>query len=96
MDKKKMAQIFRRAQRRLWNGSFPRGNAKHEYSCDAVGGVCYTAKDQAEMMKFIDQLGCDCYSVHQFKEFPWGTPERQGARFLWLEWCALMCDEEAV
>ena len=47
------------------------------------------------MTVFIDSLGCSRRSLFEFNEFERG-PERQGARYLWLKFAALVAESEGL
>jgi hypothetical protein len=63
------------------------------FSCDAVNEAS-NGKD-LEASQFLLSLGCFVGSCVQFAEFSVG-PERQGARFFWLHFAALVAEDEGL
>ena len=68
--------------------------SKREYSCDAVAHVDVWDYD-GDCAEFLYDLGVSCMSTSEFDEFPEGR-ERQGARYLWLKFAALVAESEGL
>lgn len=94
----KISQILHKAaDEYLWDGV--KDKNVMSYSCAAVG-ICMTyhgcsAKQEAKVIEFLDQLGCPLYSMEAFDEFE-TYKDRQGARYLWLKFAALVAEEEGI
>ncbi len=65
-------------------------NCYSGYSCDAVLNASPSA-EYSPIMKFLRELGCNTFSFIAFKDV--SDDERQGARFLWLDFAALVAEE---
>jgi hypothetical protein len=67
---------------------------KMEFSCDAVRYATNTTfGDTFAAIRFLRELGVDCGSLGEFREFKPGA-EQQGARYLWLMFAHLVAKEE--
>jgi hypothetical protein len=78
--------LHRAADERLSTGTDYHG---YMYSCDAIG--C----SQMSTLRFVGNLGVNTDGFHQFDEFHIGQ-ERQGARYLWLKFAALVAEDEGL
>ena len=75
---------------------------KNLFSCCAISDAIY-ADNRDNMYNDIsnriadglEELGLDTLSLEQFDEFPPG-PIRQGARYNWLKFVALLAEEQGV
>jgi hypothetical protein len=72
------------------------------YTCEAaakaeiaLGGNRNATYDDCLCHDFLVSLGVDCESIEQFDEFDPGM-ERQGARYLWLDFARLVAEEEGL
>lgn len=88
----KVSEILRRAAREnLWDGR-SHIHARREFSFHAViWAVEGWPKDALEFLRSLG-VGRD---GNQFNEFRYGE-RRQGARFLWLEFAALVAEDEGI
>lgn len=68
---------------------------KHIWSCNAVAVIPTRGKDADAAYEFLEELGLWCGSSSAFDEFPSGAI-RQGARFLWLDFAALVAESEGL
>jgi hypothetical protein len=83
----------------LWSGDTPNHGDGNAWSC----GAAETAEIQADLeeaslcwvVDFLETLGVDSCSSEQFEEFERG-PERQGARYLWLDFARLVAEDEGL
>ncbi len=84
--------------------SWPAG--KMRYSCDAINEACnklyknapnwYERQDMVnQTMKGLRKMGLSTKSLSAFDDIPFGT-ERQGARYAWLKFCAMLAEEQGV
>ena len=97
-DGKKIARLLRKAaDRHLWDGvDFVDDGSMHsEFSCCAVDiawlcGQLFLFEDAMDHMR---RLGVSTSSKIEFAEFKRGA-ERQGARYLWLHFAALVAEED--
>lgn len=87
----KISEAFREAQTNLWNGVNDMSGG-YLYSCDTF----FCSPENFQMMRALAS-SCECKTNRsdQFSEFPFG-PQRQGARFMWLEMLALIAEEEGL
>lgn len=94
----KVSDILRdAADKFLWDGMYEPSPAL-TYSCDAVLGGAMGDCDFSErryVRAFLGDLGVDDYGHYEFDEFEEGE-ERQGARFLWLDFAALVAEDEGL
>lgn len=76
-----------------------------KYSCDAVYNACYKYKVSPDaiyvnVIYFLEELGVLAhygdYHRPQFADEFEAGPERQGARFLWLDFAALVAEDEGL
>ena len=100
----KLSEAIEYTQRRLSPScsfgaeGFPK---KVAYTCDGLGLAysrgkpCSFDRDFPELAIFFTAFGVNCGSRSEFEEFPPG-PERQGARFLWLEFARLVLLDEGL
>lgn len=94
-----LAAILRlAADEYLWNGVDDMFEAPgpNGYSCDAyhyAAGWKFTSEERKAGYDFLSALGVDPDDTEQFTEVPHGET-RQGARFLWLDFAALVAEEE--
>ena len=91
----------------LWDGVTADSHRGHaEYSCDAVGDAIYaqyrtyiTSIEEQELLndtyEHLQSLGVDSNKYDQFNEFE-DNGQRQGARYLWLKFAALVAEEEGL
>lgn len=85
----KISEILRKAaNEHLWDRTGRLGE-KEIYSCDAIACV---GANSWEAIRFCQSLGLNSYSLSAFNEFESG-PKRQGARFLWLHFAALVAED---
>ena len=78
---------------------------KAEYSCDAVyRAVCHLLPDESfyvqdafdkKIKKGLTRLGLKTDSCYQYKNITKGA-KRQGARYAWLKFAALLAEEQGV
>lgn len=66
-----------------------------EHSCDAVYYTCQLRGAKRGALAFLESLGVETDSLFQFKEFRSGS-ERQGARYLWLDFARLVAEDEGI
>lgn len=88
----KTSAILRRAadKRLSTNGDY--AYPKWEFSCDAATcGLNY--HEQGIMFPTLRDFGVPVHSMRAFDSFPEGEI-RQGARFLWLDFAALVLEDE--
>lgn len=82
------------AEEQLWDGG--EGGLLSEFSCSAVNAAAaYTQQEIDDLRAFLEKLGCPPSSPLAFNEFLRGEA-RQGARFLWLHFAALIAEEQAL
>lgn len=90
----KISEILRKAADGfLWTGE--QRDSDNRYSCGAVADVTDQKVDDSAACNFLMELGVDTWSYHAFDEFPEGEI-RQGARFLWLDFAALVAEDEGL
>ena len=100
-----IADIFHyAADHCLWDGRV--SNSLHYFSCFALseaikefaghhpGTRSFDAYDSIICIG-LSELGLDCNSVGAFREFT-TNPARQGARYAWLKFCAMLAEEQGV
>lgn len=104
MKKVKISKVLHlAADKYLWDGV---GGIKFygdEYSCIAVRLAVQQIRASnpeacvptSDIFDGLTKMGVDCRSSWEFYFFKEG-PERQGARYLWLKWAALMAEEQGV
>jgi hypothetical protein len=67
-------------------------NEKRTFSCNAVRTACISlGEDCIRHLDFLSSLGCPD-SGWAFDEFE-NTYDKQGARFLWLDFAALVAED---
>lgn len=92
----KISETLRKAADEfMWSGWPKIAGNKEIWSCHAiqtVEGVQIGLHSQSPATMFVKSLGCNPGSGDDFDEFPEG-PERQGARFLWLHFAALVAED---
>lgn len=101
----KFSEIFRGAQ--YFIRVNPRDLSKPKFSCDAIwdfvddrlqswSATCELTERVGEFQHDLGLIG----GYNDFKEFETrqrtATKASQQARLLWLEWCALMAEEEGL
>lgn len=85
----------------LWDGVAPYvygAGLPRIYTCDAVvfGGMAKCgSKATDKAVAFLRELGVYVHGFGEFDEFEAGE-ERQGARFLWLDFAALVAEDEGL
>jgi hypothetical protein len=101
----RLAKLLRKAAKKHlssgvkdpWNESL----TKKHFSCDAVLAACPKRHRgvgryyDVNVVAFLESLGCHCNRVTEFDQFEAG-PERQGARYAWLMFAALIAEEEGI
>lgn len=65
------------------------------YSCIALVAHPEVRVMEHPIFGFLTKLGCNINSCSQFDEFASGE-ERQGARFLWLHFAALVAEDMGI
>ena len=76
------------------------------YSCDAMREAlhhfypCHLDQNKwdarhDQIIEGLKALGCNTRTIFEFNEFS-NLDERQGARYLWLKFAALMAEEQGV
>lgn len=78
--------------------------AKWRFSCCAVGSaidnlvhdVTYNNTLRDNIQSNFESLGLESYTITAFEEFEKGIvpEESQGARYLWLKFCAMLAEEQ--
>jgi len=89
----KISEILRKAaNEKLSNGIYDSDTSVAQ-SCLAIA---FTQKRDrfSSALSFVARLGCD-FDYSNFDEFPEGEI-RQGARFLWLDFAALVAEDEGL
>ena len=92
---KKMARILRDAANHyLWDGENYAPDDQSAMSCLAVVDAAgdYEEFDWPKISNYLEEFGLNPDGTHEFCEFASGE-ERQGARFLWLHFAALVSEE---
>ena len=87
-------RLHRAADERLWDGEAPYFRVSQDvwrYSCDAIG----VSNDAVKARNFVKNMGVCVASASEFDEFP-TVAERQGARYLWLKFAALVAESEGL
>ena len=97
---KKIAKLLRRAaNQHLWDGtesSLALRPGVDSFSCAAVMLAVYACPDYpGPVIGFLRELGVRTWATCEFSEFKPGAA-RQGARFLWLHFAALVAEEDGV
>jgi hypothetical protein len=86
------------ANEQLWDGDLRYDNLS-EYSCGAVSALISSPMifswTFTSTIKFLRELGVQSSCTKQFNEFDPG-PERQGARYLWLDFARLVAEDEGL
>lgn len=90
----KISERLHRAADEELSADWDIGSTKFEFSCDAVAHVDVWDYD-GDCAEFLYDLGVSCMSTSEFDEFPEGR-ERQGARYLWLKFAALVAESEGL
>lgn len=62
------------------------------YSCIAIAKHPKVKTMEHPIFDFLSSLGLDINRCNQFNDFAYGT-KRQGARFLWLHFAALVAED---
>jgi hypothetical protein len=99
------AALHLAADQYLWDGvnSFYRRSDTEGFSCwaidNAIDSYRLPWRDFGDFSERINEglttLGLDTGSMKQFNEFS-TDEERQGARYLWLKFAALLAEEQGV
>ena len=95
--------LWAAANEKLWDGVtldyeadnlYPR---KCLFSCDAIRQAYASTGEWTDSpaIRFSALLGLDCNSLVAFDEFEYGA-ERQGARYLWLDFARLVAEDEGL
>lgn len=83
------------ADRHLWNDWPQVGTA--EYSCYAIGRACYSLRAsirlELSIYKGLKRMGLKTTSLTQFDSI---KHNRQGARYAWLKFAAMIAEEQGV
>lgn len=93
----KVSTILRRAaDKYLWDGHAQLWNDDwQEFSCNAVEDAATSPHDRNKANDFLRGLGVNKWSAQEFSGFK-RRSERQGARFLWLHFAALVAEDEGI
>jgi hypothetical protein len=98
--------LWRAANEFLWDGRLPipsrlDRDRREMYSCDAVyrAAMANGSSDAWDTYRaansFIRSLGCPTYSMYAFRHKELESDEkRQGARYLWLVFAAMIAKEQ--
>jgi len=102
----KISEILRKAADEHLKSVDDYDEGRMRYSCNAVSNACSTldrnhAENFKRVMDFLIELGVDCGRTDnginpQFANDFEAGPERQGARFLWLDFAALVAEDEGL
>lgn len=97
--------LWKAANEHLWDGKgAPPLSYREAFSCCAVfdaandalpDGAARYGDDWWPARDFLADLGCPTASLSAFSDFANG-PERQGARYLWLIFAAMIAEEEGL
>jgi len=85
--------VWKAANKELWTGIGQRRWIDCEYSCVAASLICRSDNEWTRTRDFLKDLGCPINSYGVFREFRAGQ-ERQGARYLWLDFARLVAESE--
>lgn len=91
----KISTILRKATEELWDGTREGDSGGTSFTCAAVCNVRAPRNDIAAAIDFLASLGVNPNSGGQFLELESGEP-KQGARFLWLDFAALVAEDEGL
>ena len=95
----KISEILREAADvHLWHGEGRLWDSCQEsYTCCAVCNVDCSAIEQRAVFRFLRRLGLDTESCSQFDDTHFDdSAALQGARFLWLDFAALVAEDEGI
>jgi hypothetical protein len=86
--------LHRAADEFLWNGIREPGGNLREYSCGSAYASCGPSYYK-KIKPGLAAMGLDTDSYTEFDELPEG-PKRQGARYAWLKFAAMIAEEQGV
>lgn len=83
----------------LWAGPGDRRRRTSPYSCLAIGLAEGSPYDDPwpspSIRSGLEELGVSCHALGEFSEFT-KQKDRQGARYAWLKFAALLAEEQGV
>lgn len=89
----KISEVLLRARdEHLWSGIKKKSYRLEHCTCYAIAAV---NPSDCSAINFVESLGVDTGSFVEFLEFVAG-PERQGARFLFLTFAAMVAESEGI
>jgi hypothetical protein len=89
--------LHRAADEFLWDGESQRTwDSDYLYSCDAIfAGLNLPANIRTRIKLGLIEMGLDAEDFYHFDDFRAG-PQRQGARYAWLKFAAMIAEEQGV